>query len=64
MPQKKSLSQREQELRTMMATAAGRTELQELASRYSAASGRVRAERASVITYILIHERLQGLISG
>ncbi len=63
MTQKKSLSQREKELQTLMATAEGRIELQELGNRYSAASGRVRVERSSVITFILIHERLRGLIS-
>ena len=58
----KSLPQREKELQTLLATAAGRGVLEELASRYGAADGRVRPEGASVVTYILVHERQRGLI--
>lgn len=61
---KKSLEQRERELQSLLATPAGRGELQKLESRYSAAGGRVRPESASVITYILVHERERGLIGG
>ncbi len=60
----KSLPQREKELQTLLATPAGRAELQALESRYSAAGGRVRPERASIVTYILVYEREQGLIVG
>ena len=64
MTPKKSLPQREKELQALHATPAGRDELQELASRYAAASGKVRAGKASVITFILVHERERGLIGG
>jgi hypothetical protein len=47
-----------------MATPEGRHQLQELANRYQKAGGRARHEKASVITYILVHERQQGLIVG
>ncbi len=59
---KHTLQERERELRTLFATPAGREELQELASRYHAASGKLRPAGTSVITYILVHERQQGLI--
>jgi len=60
---KKTLPQREKELQALLANPEGRKELQELECRYHAAGGRVRPERASVITYILVYEREQGLIS-
>ena len=58
----KTLRQREQELRSLLATAAGQKELQHLDSRYQAGSGRLRPGKGSVITAILVHEREQGLI--
>jgi len=61
---KKSLREREIELQTLLASGAGREELRVLASRYSAGNGRVKPEGASVITYILVHEREHGLIAG
>jgi hypothetical protein len=64
MTSKKSLSEREKELRALLATPAGREELQELASRYGAASGKLRPAGTSAITFILVHERGQGLIGG
>jgi hypothetical protein len=64
MPQTKTLQQREKELMPLMATIAGRAELHELASHYHEASGRLKPARTSVITYILVHEREQGLING
>jgi hypothetical protein len=64
MPATKALPQREKELQALLATPAGREELERLESRYRAASGRLRPGRASVITYILVHEREQRLISG
>jgi hypothetical protein len=64
MTPKKTLQQREKELQTLLATPAGRDELRELGSRYSAAGGKVRPERASVITFILVYERERGLIGG
>ncbi len=62
MTPKKTLRQREEELRSLLATRAGKDELQELESRYFAASGKVRPERASLITYLLVYERERGLI--
>ncbi len=61
---KHTLQEREKELRSLIATPAGREELQELASRYHAASGKLRPTGTSVITYILVHERQQGLFRG
>jgi hypothetical protein len=60
---KKTLQQREKELRSLLATTAGRDELQELESRYSAAGGGWRPEGSSIVTYILVYERECGLIS-
>ena len=64
MTPKKTLQQREKELRSLIATPAGKKELQELESRYQLASGKPRPRRTSIITYILVHEREQGLISS
>ena len=61
---KTTLSQREKELQSLIAHPAGRKELQELECRYYAAGGRLRPERASVITYLLVYEREHGLISS
>jgi hypothetical protein len=61
---KKTLAQRQDELQTLLATPAGREELEELAARYAEAGSRVRAGRTSVLTYILVHERERGLIDG
>jgi hypothetical protein len=64
MPPKKTLSQREKELQSLLATEAGRDELRALEIRYAARSGKERAPRMSVITWILVHERERGLISA
>ncbi len=64
MTAKKTLQEREKELRLLLATPVGREELQNLASRYNAASGKLRPAGTSAITYILVYERGQGLISG
>jgi hypothetical protein len=58
----KNLQERERELQTLLASPAGREELQQLASRYYAASGKLKPAGASAITYILVHERERGLI--
>ena len=58
----KTLEHREKELQSLLATPAGRQKLQELESRYQAASGQPRPTRTSVITYILVHEREMGLL--
>jgi len=60
----KTLRQREQELQSLLVTPAGREEIEELEARYHAAGGGVRHGKASVITYILVHERGRGLIRG
>jgi hypothetical protein len=64
MPPKMTLQQREKELQSLLITPAGQKHLQDLESRYQAACGRPRPANASVITYILVHEREKGLISG
>ena len=64
MTAKKTLQQREKELQSLLATPAGRDELQQLEARYSSAGGRVRPGRTSVITFILVCERERGLIGG
>lgn len=58
----KTLRQRELELRSLLADAAGQQQLQELVSQYHAVSGNPRPARTSLITYILVHERQRGLI--
>jgi hypothetical protein len=60
----RTLQQREKELQALLATPAGRKELQQLEAQYQATSGRLRPANTSVITYLLVHERQQGLISG
>jgi hypothetical protein len=62
MPQTTTLQQRQKDLQTLLATPAGRRELEELASCYQAAGGRPKPAGKSVITYILVHERERGLI--
>ena len=64
MTPKKNLQERERELQTLLTTPAGRQEIQELASRYYAASGKLKPKGTSAITYILVHEREQGLIDS
>jgi hypothetical protein len=64
MPPTKTLVVREKELQTLIATPAGRAELLELEARYYAAGARLRPEKASLITYILVYEREQGQIVG
>ena len=64
MAAKKSLREREKELKTLLATPAGRGELEALESRCAAQGAGLRAERTSLITYILVHERERGLISN
>jgi hypothetical protein len=64
MTAKKTLQERTKELQLRLTNPAGRKELEELASRYYAASGKPKPLKTSVITYILVHERERGLISG
>jgi hypothetical protein len=60
---KKTVQERTKELQLQLTTPEGRKELQELQSRYYAASGKSKPPKSSIITYILVHEREQGLIS-
>ena len=60
----KTLREREKELQALLAHPAGREILQGLEARYQARGGRVGPPSSSVVTYILVHEREQGLISG
>jgi hypothetical protein len=60
---KKTLPQREKELQTLLANPAGQKELQALECRYRAVGGRMRPERASLVTYILVYERERGLLA-
>ena len=62
MTPKKSLREREKELQALLPKPEGRANLRELAARYAAESGRSLPPRASLITYILVHERQTGLI--
>ena len=64
MTAKKTMHEREKELQSLLATPAGREELQELEARYRDAGGRLRPAGTSVVTYIIVHERERGLIAG
>jgi hypothetical protein len=61
MRQTKTRQVREKELQNLMSTVAGRAELENLAAHYNN-GGRARPEKASVITWILVHEREKGLV--
>lgn len=63
MHDRKSLAERQTELQALMASLDGRKELEKLASCYQTAGGKARPMKTSVITYIIVHERLQGLIA-
>jgi hypothetical protein len=58
----KTLAEREAELCAMLGTPEGRAQLEALADRYAAADGGVRPKAGSVVTLILVHERVKGLI--
>ncbi|HTK75415.1 MAG TPA: hypothetical protein VL371_09170 [Gemmataceae bacterium] len=64
MTAKKSLREREKELKSLLATPAGRDELKHLESCYAAKGARLRVGRTSIITYLLVYERELGLISN
>lgn len=64
MLQKKTLQQREKELQSLLATPVGKQQLNDLASRYSNMSGRLRPAGKSAITYILVYERERRQISS
>lgn len=59
----KKLHVRERELYALHATPLGLMELRSMATSYARASGKPFGDGESVITYILIHERDQDLIS-
>jgi hypothetical protein len=63
MTRKKSLQQREKELQSLLMTPTGREEILKLQSLYAAES-RLRPAKGSAITYILVHERENGLIEN
>jgi len=58
----KSLREREKELKALLPVPEGKAQLQQLAPRYAANSGQSIPTRTSLITYILVYERLHGLI--
>jgi hypothetical protein len=62
MAEAKALDVRQRELQALLVSPAGRAELDDLAARYAAASGRLRPTRTALITDILVHERELGLI--
>jgi len=64
MSQTKTLREREKELQALLGSPEGRKKLQDLESNCSAKSGKSRPPKASVVTYILVHERQRGLIGG
>ena len=59
MTAEKTLREREQELQAQILTPPGPAELEKLADRYAAAGAGPRGGM-SVITYILVHERVSG----
>lgn len=62
MTPKKTVAERQKELQSLLAQPAGQQELREMEFRYRAASGRLRPAKTSVITYIIVHERVLGLV--
>ena len=64
MTTKKTLRTRENELRVLLASPAGQQELQQLDVSLSRSEWQAQTATASAITYILVHEREQGLISA
>jgi hypothetical protein len=60
----KTVQERETELRNLLATQAGRAELEDLAAQYAANGGRIWPTGRSVVTYIIVHERQFGLVRG
>jgi hypothetical protein len=60
---KKTLPEREKELRLLIQSSDGESMLQKLASTYAAENGQHCWSGGSVITYIIVHERIHGLIT-
>ena len=61
---KKSLPEREKELKLLLAAPDGRAELDRLAAKYAAEVGGCPPAHGSIVTYILVHERTHGLLAG
>lgn len=59
----KTLRQREEELRDKLQTPGGRSELEDLAKLYALAGAGERSAKGSVVTYILVFERVSGRIA-
>lgn len=62
MTEKRTLEERQREMQTLLASSEGRQKLEELAHKYEADSGRPRPHGTSIITYLLVHERGQGML--
>ena len=60
---RRTLQERERELQALLGDPERRHELEELAQKYVAESGRPKPQGTSVITYVLVHERGQGLLN-
>lgn len=58
----KTVLERQKELQAMLASPSGKKQLQELEAKCYAVSGKPKATKTSIITYILVSERAQGLI--
>lgn len=64
MTPKKTLPEREKELKVLLATPAGRAELDRLATQYAAAAGGCPPGHGSLVTFILVYERTHGLLAA
>jgi hypothetical protein len=60
----KTLTEREKELQALLAIREGKAQLGALADHYYASGGRSWPPRTSLVTYLIVHEREQGLIVG
>jgi hypothetical protein len=60
---KKSIPEREKELRCLLQSIDGEAKLQELASTYAAEGGHDCWSGGSLITYIIVYERIHGFIA-
>jgi hypothetical protein len=60
----KTLKEREKELQALLATHEGKAQLEAMADHYYASGGRHRPPHTSLVTYLIVHEREQGLIVG
>jgi len=58
----KTLREREKELQALLGHRAGQELLSTLEARYQARGGKTRPQDTSVVNYILMYEREQGLL--